>query len=109
MTFHNVIADVVLATGMRPQCSHFCVSPCVARYTFRAHWVWSFSGGHSVKINESACAADEHGSIVEICSAFASIGAMHAKDKSIADAMMHRTATIDYLIVLKGEIWAILD
>ena len=23
--------------------------------------------------------------------------------------MMHKTATIDYLIVLKGEIWAILD
>jgi hypothetical protein len=41
--------------------------------------------------------------------AFASIGAGHAKDKSTADAMMHKTATIDYLIVLKGEIWAILD
>ena len=23
--------------------------------------------------------------------------------------MMHKTATVDYLIVLKGEIWAILD
>ena len=23
--------------------------------------------------------------------------------------MMHKTSTIDYLIVLKGEIWAILD
>lgn len=41
--------------------------------------------------------------------AFASIGAAHAKDKNTADAMMHKTATIDYLIVLKGEIWAILD
>ena len=26
-----------------------------------------------------------------------------------ADAMMHCTATVDYIIVLKGEIWAILD
>ena len=41
--------------------------------------------------------------------AFASIGAAHAKDKSTADAMMHKTATIDYLIVLKGEIWAVLE
>ena len=23
--------------------------------------------------------------------------------------MMHKTATVDYLLVLKGEIWAILD
>ena len=23
--------------------------------------------------------------------------------------MMHKTSTVDYLIVLKGEIWAILD
>jgi hypothetical protein len=41
--------------------------------------------------------------------AFASMGAAHAKDHSTADAMMHKTATIDYLIVLKGEIWAILE
>ena len=41
--------------------------------------------------------------------AFSSIGAGHAKDGGSDDPMMHKTSTIDYLIVLKGEIWAILE
>ena len=41
--------------------------------------------------------------------AFESIGAAHAADKASDDPMMHRTSTVDYLVVLKGEIWAILD
>jgi len=41
--------------------------------------------------------------------AFGSIGAGHAPDKHSADPMMHKTATVDYIIVLKGEIWAIMD
>ena len=41
--------------------------------------------------------------------AFKSIGAGHAKDQSTGDPMMHTTATIDYIIVLKGEIHAIMD
>ena len=41
--------------------------------------------------------------------AFSSIGADHATDDSNDDAMMHKTSTVDYLLVLKGEIWAILD
>ncbi len=41
--------------------------------------------------------------------AFASIGADHATDDTSDDPMMHKTATVDYLLVLKGEIWAILD
>jgi hypothetical protein len=41
--------------------------------------------------------------------AFDSIGAGHAPDKHSADPMMHKTATIDYIIVLKGEIWAIME
>ena len=41
--------------------------------------------------------------------AFDSIGAGHAPDKHSADPMMHKTATVDYIIVLKGEIWAIVD
>ena len=41
--------------------------------------------------------------------AFDSIGASHATDDSTDDAMMHKTSTVDYLLVLKGEIWAILD
>lgn len=41
--------------------------------------------------------------------AFDSIGAGHATHDESDDPMMHKTATVDYLIVLKGEIWAILD
>lgn len=41
--------------------------------------------------------------------AFDSIGAAHASDPASDDPMMHKTATVDYLIVLQGEIWAILD
>ena len=41
--------------------------------------------------------------------AFASIGAGGAPDHESGDAMMHATATVDYIIVLKGEIWAVLD
>ena len=41
--------------------------------------------------------------------AFASIGASGAPDHASTDAMMHCTATVDYIIVLKGEIYAIMD
>ncbi len=41
--------------------------------------------------------------------AFASIGAGAAPDRASSDPMMHATATVDYIIVLKGEIYAILD
>ena len=40
---------------------------------------------------------------------FKSIGAGHAKDTSNSDPMMHTTATVDYIIVLKGEIYAIME
>jgi mannose-6-phosphate isomerase-like protein (cupin superfamily) len=45
----------------------------------------------------------------DAAAAFASIGAGHAKDKANADPMMHKTATVDYIIVLKGEIHAIME
>jgi mannose-6-phosphate isomerase-like protein (cupin superfamily) len=41
--------------------------------------------------------------------AFKSIGAGHVKDKASSDPMMHKTSTVDYIIVLKGEIYAIMD
>jgi mannose-6-phosphate isomerase-like protein (cupin superfamily) len=41
--------------------------------------------------------------------AFKSIGAGHAKDRSSSDPMMHKTGTVDYIIVLKGEIYAIME
>jgi len=46
---------------------------------------------------------------VDAAAAFKSIGAGHAKDKASADPMMHKTATVDYIIVLKGEIYAIME
>jgi mannose-6-phosphate isomerase-like protein (cupin superfamily) len=41
--------------------------------------------------------------------AFKSIGAGHAQDRSSGDPMMHRTSTVDYIIVLKGEIHAVME
>ncbi|MDB5535032.1 MAG: hypothetical protein JWO28_3347 [Hyphomicrobiales bacterium] len=41
--------------------------------------------------------------------AFGSIGAAHAPDKTSSDPMQHKTATIDFIVVLKGEIYAIVD
>ncbi len=41
--------------------------------------------------------------------AFESIDAAHAADTASSDPMMHKTSTVDYLVVLKGEIWAVLD
>ena len=41
--------------------------------------------------------------------AFAAIGAGHTADKSSSDPMMHKTSTVDYIIVLKGEIYAIME
>jgi mannose-6-phosphate isomerase-like protein (cupin superfamily) len=40
---------------------------------------------------------------------FKSIGARHAQDRHSADPMMHKTSTVDYIIVLKGEIYAIME
>lgn len=41
--------------------------------------------------------------------AFKSIGAGHVADRGSADPMMHKTATVDYAIVLKGEIYAVME
>ena len=46
---------------------------------------------------------------VDALKAFESIGAGGAKDARSSDPMMHKTATVDYIIVIKGEIWAIMD
>lgn len=46
---------------------------------------------------------------VDAGKAFGSIGAAHAKDRASSDPMMHTTATVDYIIVLKGEIYAIME
>jgi mannose-6-phosphate isomerase-like protein (cupin superfamily) len=41
--------------------------------------------------------------------AFKSIGAGHAQDRGSRDPMMHKTSTVDYIIVLKGEIHAVME
>ena len=40
---------------------------------------------------------------------FKAIGAAHAQDKRSSDPMMHKTSTVDYIVVLKGEIYAVLE
>jgi hypothetical protein len=40
---------------------------------------------------------------------FASLGASHVADTTSATPMMHKTASVDYAIVLGGEIWAVMD
>jgi hypothetical protein len=40
---------------------------------------------------------------------FKAIGAGHAQDRHSSDPMMHKTSTVDYIIVLKGEITAIME
>jgi len=37
------------------------------------------------------------------------LDATHAPDRGSADPMMHKTSTVDYIVVLKGEIHAVLD
>lgn len=41
--------------------------------------------------------------------AFDSIGAGHAPDRASDDPMRHKTNTVDYIVVLKGEIYALMD
>jgi mannose-6-phosphate isomerase-like protein (cupin superfamily) len=40
---------------------------------------------------------------------FDAIGAGHAQDRGSRDAMMHKTSTVDYAIVLRGEIHAVME
>ncbi|MFT4564930.1 MAG: hypothetical protein ACI9BW_004700 [Gammaproteobacteria bacterium] len=41
--------------------------------------------------------------------AFAAMQASHAADESSDDPGMHKTDTVDYALVLNGEIWAVMD
>ena len=45
----------------------------------------------------------------DLSGAFLSIGAGHAPVAGHADPMMHITGTVDYIIVLEGEIYAVMD
>ena len=41
--------------------------------------------------------------------AFAALHARHAADPTSRDPAMHKTASVDYAMVLDGEIWAVMD
>ncbi len=45
----------------------------------------------------------------EAAAAFAAIGATHAHALDGPHALMHRTETVDYGIVLSGEVWLVVD
>ena len=45
----------------------------------------------------------------EAAAAFAAIGASHAHGLDGPHALMHRTETVDYGIVLSGEVWLVVD
>jgi len=45
----------------------------------------------------------------DVSGAFLSIGAGHAPVAGHGDPMMHITSTVDYIIVLSGEIYAVMD
>jgi mannose-6-phosphate isomerase-like protein (cupin superfamily) len=45
----------------------------------------------------------------DVSQAFSSIGAGHAPVAGHGDPMMHITGTVDYIIVLEGEIYAVMD
>jgi len=41
--------------------------------------------------------------------AFDSIGGGHTRDASSDDPMMHKSDTIDYVVILSGEVYAVMD
>jgi naringenin degradation protein FdeH len=45
----------------------------------------------------------------DAAAAFAAIGATHAHTLDGPHALMHRTETLDYGIVLEGEVWLVVD
>jgi len=40
---------------------------------------------------------------------FAALGADHTVDTTSATPMMHKTASVDYALVLSGEVWAVME
>jgi len=45
----------------------------------------------------------------DAAAAFATIGAAHVSNATSSDPLMHRTNSVDYLTVVKGEIWAVME
>ena len=46
---------------------------------------------------------------VDSSAVFSSMEAGHAADSTSSTPLMHQTASVDYAIVLSGEIWAVMD
>jgi hypothetical protein len=66
-------------------------------------------GGALFRIVEFPPDSAWRGKATDAREAFDSIQAGHAPDLSSSDPMMHKTHTVDYIVVLKGEIYAIVD
>ena len=66
-------------------------------------------GGALFRIVEFPPDSAWRGKTTDAREAFDSIQAGHAPDLSSSDPMMHKTNTVDYIVVLKGEIYAIVD
>lgn len=66
-------------------------------------------GGALFRIVEFPPDTAWRGKATDAREAFDSIQAGHAPDHSSDDPMMHKTNTVDYIVVLKGEIYAIVD
>ena len=75
----------------------------------RGRWCWShLSGGTIFRVVEFP--PDKAAADFDRKTAFASMGADHAMDPDASrHPGMHKTATVDYAIVLSGEIWALMD
>lgn len=51
----------------------------------------------------------DQGDRIDSSAVFSSMEAGHAADSTGSTPMMHKTASVDYAIVLSGEIWAVMD
>jgi hypothetical protein len=64
-------------------------------------------GGTVLRIVEFPPDKDWRGK--DVSGAFSSVGAGHAPVAGSGDPMMHITSTVDYIIILEGEIYAAMD
>ena len=79
--------------------SEVILSPPAGGTKFRVFSNQSSSGGVSAELIEEATAAE----------AFEKMGAAHHRVDTTRHPAMHKTETVDYIILLKGEVTLILD
>jgi len=62
-------------------------------------------GGSIFRIAEFPPDAQWKSDTTQASEGFAPLGALHAADLQSGDPVRHKTSAIDYIVVLKGEIW----